>query len=77
MRKGYSTTDILPCRYIDVWGINRLSEQSSVLALAIGKLAKDGQMEDCEMEILLQIQEGLSDQISNRLRKFMREGEDD
>lgn len=76
MRKEPSATDNLPCRYIDAWMLKRRSEQSSVLALAIGKLVGTGAMEDCEIEILLQIQEHLSDEISEGLKKIMGENDD-
>ncbi|MGI1757347.1 hypothetical protein [Serratia marcescens] len=76
MRKEHSITELMPCSYIDAWMLKRRSEQSSVLALAIGKLAGTGAMDDCEIEILLQIQEHLSDEISEGLKKIMGENDD-
>ena len=76
MRKQFKAADAFTCRYIDVVPLVDLAEQASVLAMATGRLASTGAMEDCEIGLLCGVQENLSNQIIDGLKEIMGESDD-
>lgn len=75
MRKQFTASHAFTCRYIDVAPLVDLAEQASVLAMATGRLASAGSMENCEIGLLCEVQENLSNQIIDGLKEIMGESD--